>query len=49
MVNFKKFCRNLRNEMVSHITLYLPFIAKPSLRLLDLTLSKLVSPATFSS
>jgi hypothetical protein len=26
--------------MVSHITLYLPFIAKPSLRLLDLTLSK---------
>jgi hypothetical protein len=40
MVNFKKFCRNLRNEMVSHITLYLPPIAKPSLRLLDLTLSK---------
>ena len=40
MVNLKKFCRNLRNEMVSHITLYLPSIAKPSLHLFDLILSK---------
>ncbi len=40
MVNLKKFCRNLRNEMVSHITFYLPSIAKPSLRYLDLILSK---------
>ena len=40
MVNLKKFCRNFRNEIVSHITLYLPSIAKPSLRLLGLILSK---------
>ena len=40
MVNLKKFCRNLQNEMVSHITLYLPSIAKPSLCLFDLILSK---------
>ena len=44
MVNLKKFCRNLRNEMVSHITLYLPSIAKHSLRLFDLILSKTHSP-----
>ena len=40
MVNLKRFCHSLRNEMVSRITLYLPPIAKPSLQLFDLTLSK---------
>ncbi len=47
MVNLKKFCRNLRNEIVSHITFYLPSIAKPSLRYLDLILSKTLSLVIF--
>ena len=40
MVNLKKLCRQLRYEMVSHITFYLKSIAQPSLRLFDLILSK---------
>jgi hypothetical protein len=30
MVNLKRLSDNLRREMVSHITLYLPSTAKPS-------------------
>ena len=41
IINLKKCSYNLQNEMVSHVTLYLPSIAKLSLHLFDLTLSKL--------
>ena len=40
MVNFKKLCRNLRNEMVCYTSLNLPSIAKPALRLFDHIFSK---------